>query len=79
MKVFKTYVNNWNKNKGCIAENYTMKESIKFCVGYEEFMEYIGSMPSRNQVWDDEEREVVHSGMVLFSETSIELDDISLL
>ena len=56
-----------------------MKESINFFVGYVECMEYIGSMPSRNEVWDDEEGEVVHYGMVLFSETSIELDDISLL
>jgi hypothetical protein len=79
MKVFKTYVKNWNKHKGCIDENYTMKESIKFCVGYVECMEYIGSMPSRNEVWDDEEGEVVHYGMVLSSETSIELDDTSLL
>jgi len=53
MKVFKSYVN--NRNRGCIAENYTVEESIKFCVGYVERMEYIGSMPSRNDAWGDEE------------------------
>ena len=79
MKVFKSYVNNRNTPEGCIAENYTMEESIKFCVGYVECIEYIGSMRSRNDACDDEEGEVGDYGKALSSGTSIELDDTSLL
>ena len=70
---------NKNRPKGCIDENYTMEEYIKFCVGYVEIMEYIGSMPSRNEAWDDEEGEVAHYGKVLSSGTSIQLHNTSLL
>ena len=55
MKVFKSYVKNKNRPEGCIAENYTVEESIKLYAGYVEGMEYIESMPSRNEAWDDEE------------------------
>jgi Domain of unknown function (DUF4218) len=79
MKVFKSYVKNRNRPEGCIAENYTVEESIKFCVGYVERMEYIGSMHSRNDACDDEEGEVGDYGKALSSGTSIELDDTSLL
>jgi len=79
MKVFKSYVKNKNRPKGCIAKNYTVEESIKFCVGYVEGMEYIQSMPSRNEAWDDEEGEVGQYGKALSSGTSIELDKTSLL
>ena len=41
-------------------------------------MEYIGSMPSRKEAWDDEEGEVDHHGKALSSETYIQLDDTSL-
>ena len=75
--VFKSYVKN-KMPEGCIYENYTM-ESIKFCVGYVECMEYIGSMPSRNEAWDDEEGEFAHYGKALSSGSSIQLDIISLL
>ena len=53
MKVFKSYVKNKNRPEGCIAEKYTVEESIKFCAGYVEVMEYIQSMSSRNEAWDD--------------------------
>ena len=79
MKVFKSYVQNKNRPEGCIAENYTMEESIKFCAGYVEGMEYIQSMPSINEAWDDEEGEVGQYGKALSSGTSIELDKNSLL
>jgi hypothetical protein len=79
IKVFKTYVKNKNRPKGCIVENYTMEESIKFCVGYVESMEYLGSIPSRNEAWDDEEGEVTHDEKALSSGTSIQLDNTSLL
>ena len=70
---------NKNRPEGCIVENYTVEESIKFCAGYVEYMEYIQSMPSRNEDWDDEEGEVGQYGKALSSGTSIELDKISLL
>jgi hypothetical protein len=54
MKFYKIYVKNGNRPEGCIAENYIVEEYIKFCVGYVECMEHIGSMPNRNEVWDDE-------------------------
>jgi len=79
MKVFKSYVKNRNSSEGCIAENYTVEESIKFCVGYVECMKCIGSMPSRNYAWDDEKVEVGHYGKALSSGTYIELDNTSLL
>ena len=79
MKVFKSYVKNRNRPEGCIAENYTTEESIKFCAGYVERMEYIGSMRSRNDACDDEEGDVGDYGKALSSGTSIELDDTSLL
>ena len=79
MKVFKSYVKNKNRPKGCIAENYIMEESIKFCVGYVEGMEYIHSMPSRNEDWVDEEGEVGQYGKALSSGTSIELDKTNML
>ena len=74
MKVFKSYVKNKRMPEGYIAENYTVEESIKFCAGYVEGMEYIQSIPSRNEAWDDEEGEVVQYGKALSSGTSIELD-----
>jgi len=79
MKVFKSYVKNRNQPEGCIAKNYVAEESVKFCIGYVKHMEYIRSMPSRNDIWDDEEGEVGHYGKSLSSGTSIELDDTSLL
>ena len=79
MKVFKSYVKNRNRPEGCIAENYTAEESIKFCVGYVERVEYIGSMRTRNDAWDDEEGEVGDYGKALSSGTSIELDGTSFL
>ena len=79
MKVFKSYVKNKNRPKGCIAENYTVEESINFCAGYIEGMEYIQSIPSRNESWDDAEGEVGQYGKALSSGTSIELDKTSLL
>ena len=79
MKVFKSCVKNKNRPEGCIAENYTVEESIKFSVGYVEGMEYIQSMPSRNEAWDDEEGEVGQYGKALSSGNSIELDKTSLL
>ena len=79
MKVFKSYVKNKNRPKGCIAENYIVEESVKFFVRYVEDMEYIHSMPSRNESWDDEEGEVGQYGKALSSGTSIELDKTSLL
>ena len=79
MKVFKSYVKNKNRPEGCIAEKYTVEESIKICVGYVESMEYIHSMPSRNEAWNDEEGEVGQYGKALSSGTSIELDKASLL
>ena len=79
MKVFKSYVKNKNRLEGCIAENYTVEESIKFCVGYVEGMEYIERIPIRNEAWDDEEWEVGQYGKALTSGTSIELDKTSLL
>ena len=79
MKVFKSYVKNKNRPEGCIAENYTVEESIKFCIGYIEGVEYIESMPSRNEAWDNEEGELGHYGKALSSGTSIELDKTSLL
>ena len=79
MKVFKSYVKNKNTPKGCIAEDYIVEESIKFCAEYVEGMEYIQSMPSRNEAWDDEDGEVGQYGKALSSGTSIELDKTSLL
>lgn len=79
MKVFKSYVKNKNRTEGCITENYTVEESIKIFVGYLEGMDYIESMPSRNEAWDDEEGEVGQYGKALSSGTSIELDKTSLL
>jgi hypothetical protein len=79
MKVYKTYVKNKNRPEGCIAENYIVEESIKFCSGYVECMEYIGSMPNRNEALDDEEGELHHYGKALSSRNSFELDNISLL
>ena len=79
MKVFKSYVKNKNRPEGCIAENYTVEESIKFCVGYVEGMVYIESIPSINEAWDDQEREFAQYGKALSSGTSIELDKTSLL
>ena len=79
MKVFKIYVKNKNRPKGCIAENYSLEESIKFCVGYVEGMEYIQRIPSRNEAWDDEEGEAGQYRKSLSSGTSIELDKTSLL
>ena len=72
-------MNNTNRLEGCIVENYTLKESIKFCVCYVEGMEYIGSMHSINNAWDDEEGDIGHYGKALTSGTSIELDNTSLL
>ena len=79
MKVFKSYVKNKNRPKGCIAANYTVEESIKFCVGYVEGIEYIESRTSRNESWDDEEGEVGQYGKALSSGTSIELHKTTLL
>jgi hypothetical protein len=79
MKVFKNYVKNKNMPEGCIAENYIMEESIKFCVEYVENMEYIGNRDSINEAWDDEEGKVAHYGKALCSGTSIQLDNTSLL
>ena len=79
MKAFKSYLKNKNRPKGCIAENYVVGESIKFCVGYIEGMEYIESIPSRNEAWDDEEGEARQYGKDLSSGASIELDKASLL
>ena len=56
-----------------------MEESIKFCAGYVEGMEYIQIMPSRKESWGDEEGEVGQYGKALSSGTSIELDKTSLL
>ena len=39
-----------------------MEESIKFCVEYVESMEYIGSIPSRNEAWVDEEESMITMG-----------------
>ena len=78
MKVFKSYVKNKNRPKNCIAKNYIVEESIKFCFGYVEGMEYIESIPSRNEAWDDE-GEVGQYGKDLSSVTSIELVKTSLL
>ena len=79
MKVFKRYVKNKNRPEFCIAKNYTMEESIKFCAGYVEGMEYIERMPCINQAWDDEEGEVGQYGKALSSGTSSELDQTSSL
>ena len=54
MKVFKSYVKNKNRPEGCIDENYTVEESIKFHAGYVQGMEYIKSIPYRNEAWDNE-------------------------
>ena len=70
---------NKNRPKGCIVENYTMEESIKFCARCVEGMEYIQIIPSRNESWDDEQGEVGQYGKALSSGTSIELDKTSLL
>ena len=78
MKVFISYVKNKNRPEGCIAKNYTMEESIKFCARYVEGMDHIEIMPSRNESWDDE-GEVGQYGKALSSGTSIELDKTSLL
>ena len=67
MKVFKSYVKNKNRLEGCIAENYTVEEYIKFCVRYVEGMKYIESMPSINEAWDDKEGEVGQYGKALSS------------
>ena len=72
-------MNNKNRPEGCIAENYIVEESIKFCAGYVEGMEYIQTMPSINEAWDDEEGEVAQYGKALSGGTSIELDETSLL
>ena len=56
-----------------------MEESIKFCARNVEGMEYIQSIPSRNEAWDDEEGEVGQYWKALSSGTSIELDKTSLL
>ena len=69
MKVFKSDVENKNRPEGCIAENYIVEESIKFCAGYVEGMEYIHSMPSRNEASNDEEGEVGQYGKALSSGT----------
>ena len=74
MKVFKSYVKNNNRPKGCIVDNYIVEESIKFCARYVEGMEYIESMPSINETWDDKEGEVGQYGKALSSGTTIELD-----
>ena len=79
MNFFKSYVRNKNMPKGCIALNYTVEESIKFCAKYVETMEYIGRMPSRNGAWDEEEGEVAHYGTTLSSGTFIPLDSTSFL
>ena len=42
-------------------------------------MEYIHSMPSRNEAWDDEEGEVGQYGKALSNGTSIELYKTSFL
>ena len=79
MKVLKSYVKNKNRLEGCVTENYTLEESIKFCFGSVEGMEYIEIMPNRNEAWDDEEGEAEQYGKALSSGTSIELDKTSLL
>jgi len=56
-----------------------VEESIKYFVGYVECMEYIGSMPNRNEAWDDEEGDLDHYGKALSSGNSFEMDNISLL
>jgi hypothetical protein len=66
-------------NKGCIYENCNVKELIKDCVEYLEDIENIRSTLGRNEVWDDEEGEVVHYGKSLSNGNSIELDDAGLL
>ena len=43
MKVNKSYVKNKNRPEGCIAESYTVEDSINFCGGYLKGMEAIGS------------------------------------
>ena len=42
-------------------------------------MECIGSMPSRNEAWDDGEGDFYHHGKALSSGTYIQLDNTSLL
>ena len=42
-------------------------------------MEYIRSIPSKNESWDDEEGDVSHHGKALSSGTYIQLDNTSLL
>ena len=79
MKVFKIYVKNKNRPEGCIVENYTVEESIKVCAGNVEGVEYIRSMHSRNEAWDDEEGEVGQYGKALSSGTSTELDNTSFM
>ena len=77
MKVYKSYVRNKNRLKGCIAEIYTVEESIKFCEGYLKGMETIGRTQGRNEVWDDEFEEVMLDGKPLYALVPFELDDIS--
>jgi len=72
-------VNNKNRHEVCIDENYIVEESIKFCDGYVHNMEYIRSMTSRSEAWDDEEEDVGNYGEALSSGTSIEMDNTNLL
>jgi len=77
MKVYKSYVKNKNRPEGCIAESYTVEESIKFCGGYLKGMEAIGSTHGRNEVWDEEVEEVILDGKPLSAPIPLELDGIS--
>ena len=65
--------------KGAELKTTIVEESIKFCFGYVEHMEYIGTMRRRNKVWDDEEGDVGHNGNALSSGIFIELDETSLI
>ena len=56
-----------------------MEESIKFCIGNVEGMEYIEIMHSINEACNNEEGEGGQYGKTLSSGTSIQLDNTSLL
>jgi hypothetical protein len=59
MKTLKDYVRAYGKPEGCMAEAYSMEETLGFC---SEYMERYGATSRR--VWDANEEQAMHDEMV---------------